>query len=110
MSKGKKFREYKAKAQMKLALPVVLKMAREASKDDVLKQEFLAQLKPQWIPYVKQSSTIGEEMQAIEKRIKQSGLAKAFEVAGITSADIRKILEEIRSEKFGPSDSSITSL
>ena len=105
MSKGKKFREYKAKAQIKLAMPVVLKMAREASKDEFLKKEFLAQLKPQWTPYVKQSSTIGEEMQAVEKRIKQSGLSKAFEVAGITNVDIRKILEEIRSEKFGKSKS-----
>ena len=51
MGKGRKFREYKAKAQIKLALPLVLKMARE--------------------------------------------------VAKITNADIRKILEEIREEKFG---------
>lgn len=96
MSKRGKFREYKAKAQVKLAMPIVLRMAREMDKG-----EFLNELKGQWTPFVKRNSTADEEMKAVEKRIKVSGLAKAFEVAGITSTDIRTVLREIRKEKFG---------
>jgi len=101
MSKGRKFREYTAKAQIKLSLPMVLALARR-----VPKEEFLSQLKPQWIPYIKRNSTIDEDMKAVEKRVKVSGLGSAFKVANITNADIRKVLEEIRSEKFDSDNGS----
>jgi catalase (peroxidase I) len=96
MSKGKKFKEYTAKAQIKLSLPMVLAIARKVPKED-----FLSQLKPQWIPYIKENSTISDDITMVQKRIKLSGLSKAFEVAGITNTDIRKVLEEIRVEKYG---------
>ena len=95
MSKKSKFREYKAKAQVKLSMPLILKMAREMDKS-----EFLSELKSQWQPFVTRHSTLDEEMTKVNQRIKQSGLKKAFEIVGVTDADIREVLREIRKEKF----------
>ena len=70
-------------------------MAREMDKD-----EFLAELKTQWQPFVTRHSTLDEEMTKVNQRIKQSGLKKAFEIVNITDADIRVTLKQIREEKF----------
>jgi len=72
-------------------------LAKEIDKDD-----FLEQLKDAWTPLVKKHTPIEDELVAAQERIDKSPYKKAFEVANITSEDIRELLEEIRDEKIDP--------
>lgn len=65
------------------------------------KQVLLEQLKVQWYPLVNKDVDIDKSMVEVMKGIKNSGFALAFKAMGVGEADIRKVLEELKSEKRG---------
>jgi NCAIR mutase (PurE)-related protein len=65
----------------------------------IKKEDFLAQLKPQLAPFIKKDTDTEEEVKVQRTRIKKSGFESVFNQVGITDEDLRKVIEEIKSEK-----------
>ncbi len=68
----------------------------------IKKEDFLDQLRTAWYPVISHNSDIEQELVHTISRIKKSGFEKVFKVVGVTSQDIRGILEDIKSSKDKP--------
>lgn len=66
------------------------------------KEEFLVQLEQAWFSVVKKDTDIDDEVDAARDRIKKSGFERVFKKVGITDADIRNVLENIKDQKTRP--------
>jgi len=83
------------KAMAKIAGKQAARLAKNIDKED-----FLAQLKEAWRPYVRRDSDIEEDVKQAMFRIDNSEDFKvAFTKIGVTEEDVRTILTEIKEEK-----------
>ena len=65
----------------------------------IKKEDFLAQLKPQWAPLIKKTADTEEELRVARTRIRKSGFESVYKIVGVTDDDLRKVIEEIKGEK-----------
>lgn len=81
-------------------------MAKRLAKQ-VSKEDLLGPLKDAWRPLITEDTSIEEQVKISMDRIKKSGMGSVFSTIGITKDDIKKVLTDIKEEKFG--DNSTTS-
>jgi len=72
----------------------------EAAAKEMDKETFLGQLLEQWYPIVKSNADTEEEVKKARKKIDKSKWFKnIFDTVGVTDADIRGVIEDIKDVK-----------
>ena len=88
----------KDKVKRHMAMKASMKAAGHVDKED-----FLKQLKAAWKNELKHKVIdVEHETRQVRIRINESGMSKVFDKVGVGDEDIRKVLDEIKSETPTP--------